>query len=204
MIRRTLKKKPSLVKNKTGKRKNTKGIKRNRRKVHKTRKRKGGVSTPLTNIVHPVAELFYTGLYNAGQAARYIKEKLEKMPRKGREKFQKIQKYIEKQNKKGKNTYKGGEKEENIEGLIENIEDGDDGVSRCKNIEVLTLLFTLAENEVTKTALKNKINELEEIKQLKNEGNCENITTEAEAEPSAEGEEPSAGSAIEEAEAEAE
>jgi hypothetical protein len=42
MIRRTLKKKPSLVKNKTGKRKNTKGIKRNRRKVHKTRKRKGG------------------------------------------------------------------------------------------------------------------------------------------------------------------
>lgn len=42
MIRRTLKKKPSLVKNKTGKRKNTKGIKRNRRKVHKTRKRKSG------------------------------------------------------------------------------------------------------------------------------------------------------------------
>lgn len=187
MIRRTLKKKPSLVKNKTGKRKNTKGIKRNRRKVHKTRKRKGGGRTPLTNLVDPAARLFYKGLYNAGQAARYIKEKLKKMPKNTRNKYRALRYYIEQQNEKRRETYKGGEKEEgeNIEDLIENIVDGDDGVSDCDHIKTLTHFREIAENEETKTALTEKISELEK------KGNCENTTIE----PSAGSSETSSGSA---------
>jgi hypothetical protein len=217
MIRRTLKKKPSLVKNKTGKRKNTKGIKRNRRKVHKTRKRKGGdrrrIPTILSTLTDPAARLFYKGLYNAGQAARHIKNKLKKMPKEVQDKYGELYDFLssiraKKERERARREraeraekergYRGGEESEHltkeyIMNLIKNIGHGDDGVSLCDHIKTLTHFREIAENEDIRTALTEKISELEEINERENKGNCENITTEA-----AEGEEPSADSAVEE------
>jgi hypothetical protein len=171
MIRRTLKKKPSLVKNKTGKRKNTKGIKRNRRKVHKTRKRKGGKYHSENGF--RVLTYDNDGLHSdVWWALKAMGKKFMKMSEKTRNKYRKLRDYIQRQNKGG-TTYKGGEKEgEKINDLIKNINDGDDRVSPCDHIEPLRQFLELAENEETKTALTNKINELEHI------GKCENTGSE--------------------------
>lgn len=207
MIRRTLKKKPSLVKNKTGKRKNTKGIKRNRRKVHKTRKRKSGTYHRGGERIFPRILVYdedglHSDLGKLGRKGlKYIRKGLKylsKMPKNTRDKYRDLYNYLSnEQNLKSReriNTarrYKGGEESEHltkeyIMNLIKNIGHGDDGVSLCDHIKALTPFFNFAKDEEIRTELTEKINELKE------KGNCENITTETLTEPSAEAEELSA------------
>ena len=91
MIRKTLKKKPSLVKNKTGKRKNTKVIKRNRRKVHKTRKRKGGILTFSNKKGRPQLTGFIPNL--VGAVNEFLYKHGAKVTRKAQGTYAKITQY---------------------------------------------------------------------------------------------------------------
>lgn len=173
MIRRTLKKKPSLIKNKTGKRKNTKGIKRNRRKVYKTRKRKsGGIGHPLIGFLRRVIPDSLKDKYNnlGSKLSTFLVRAHHKTFRRRR---------------RGGGNIDNDDLVKSIITSIENI-DSLGKIHPCEHVKIL--------NETYKNLLKEFDNEEDldflrirtalttKITQLEVKGNCENITTET-AEP---------------------